>query len=352
MSFKSKINQIRRTVTKALTASFVGSPSSRLGKAEGCPQIRRVLINRPNHRLGNMLLVTPLVQEITSTYPDCRIDLFVRGFLAPVIFENYSQVERSISLPRKPFRELGKYLKVWIDLRKNKYDLVIDAVKGSSSGRISTMIARSDYKYFGDDFSDLADSYPDYVHMAKFPVYNFRSFLSAAGCKPNSGEIPMLDLKLSSSEKENGLRKLAEITKGDSRETIAFFTYATGDKCFSTDWWDEFYQKFYPKYSSRYNLIEILPIENISQLGSKLPSFYSRDIREIGSVMANCRLVVAGDSGMMHLSCASQAPTIGLFSVSSVSMYGPYGNSNCAIDANTAGPDEITERMDQILSRV
>ena len=31
--------------------------------------VKRVLISRPNHRLGNILLLTPLVQEIEKTFP-------------------------------------------------------------------------------------------------------------------------------------------------------------------------------------------------------------------------------------------------------------------------------------------
>ena len=33
-------------------------------------KVKRVLICRPNHRLGNMLLITPLVQEVERTFPN------------------------------------------------------------------------------------------------------------------------------------------------------------------------------------------------------------------------------------------------------------------------------------------
>lgn len=349
MNFKSEINQLRRKFTRSMTLVFVGRSSITLKPGEEKADIKRVLINRPNHRLGNILMLTPLVQEIIAVFPDVKIDLFVRGNLAPIIFENYEQVDKTIKLPRKPFKELIKYLKVWIDLRKNKYDLVIDAVKGSSSGRISTSMARSRFRYFGDDFEDLAQKLPDYQHMAKCPVYNFRQFLTLVNHKSNSGEIPPLNLKLSDAEKENGKIVLNEVTKGDERETLAFFTYATGPKIYSQEWWDEFYRKFYPKYKDKFNLIEILPVENTSQLNHKLPAYYSKDIREIAAVMSNCKLIVAADSGMMHLSCASLTPTIGLFSVTSISMYEPYGNSNSFIDTRQQTHDDIIERMEQII---
>lgn len=353
MSFKSNINQFRRVVTKSLTKGIVNKNKlSEIQNGKTGFELKRVLISRPNHRLGNTLMITPLVKEIIRLYPNCKIDLFVKGKPASLIFENYPQIDKIIELPRKPFKELGKYLRVWLSLRKNKYDLVIDVVKGSSSGRISTLFAKSDFKYSGDDFEELEKKYPDYIHMAKTPVYNFRHFLEMMGKKEIEAEMPVLDIRLSPDEIKKGKGILNSVTNHPENKTLAFFTYATGEKCFSVEWWNDFYNKFYPRYKDRFNLIEILPVENISQLERKLPTYYSKDVREIASVMANCKLVVAGDSGMMHLSSSSLAPTIGLFSVSSLPMYETYGNYNVSIDTNTQTQDEIIRQIDLILSRL
>jgi ADP-heptose:LPS heptosyltransferase len=47
--------------------------------------VEKILICRPNPRLGNQLLITPLVQDVIAT--DCEIDLFVNGGLAPIILK-------------------------------------------------------------------------------------------------------------------------------------------------------------------------------------------------------------------------------------------------------------------------
>lgn len=349
MSFKSKVNVYRRKLTHSLTFGLGKNSPQTMQKKAHLFKMKRVLISRPNHRLGNMLMVTPLVEEICENYPDCTIDLFVKGKIAPIIFQNYPQINQIIELPKKPFKEFGKYLAVWIKLRRKKYDLVINVEKGSSSGRISALIARSEFKFFGDDFEGLTEKYSDYEHMAKFPVYNFRQFLRVLNQKVEEREVPKLSLRLDKKEIAEGKIKLDEITKDTKRETIAFFTYATGTKCFPVEWWDEFYQKFYPKYSKEFNLIEILPVENISQLDNKLPAFYSKDIREIASVMENCKLLLAADSGMMHLGCASQVPTIGLFSVSNSKMYAPYGGQNTVLDMNKQTQEDIIRQMDKII---
>ena len=38
--------------------------------------------------------------------------------------------------------------------------------------------------------------------------------------------------------------------------------------------------------------IEVLPVQNVSQLHYAIPSFYSKDVREIGSLIANTDLFI------------------------------------------------------------
>ena len=314
-------------------------------------EIKRVLISRPNHRLGNMLLITPLVQEIGNTFPNCTIDLFVKGKITPIIFQNYPQVKNIIELPKKPLKEFKEYLSVWFSLKRTKYDLVINVEKGSSSGRISTILPQADFKFYGDDFAELIKKHPDFGHISKYPVYNFRRFLEVLYQKPLQGDVPVLDIKLTDAEKEQGKNDLLKTTQNSTRKTIAFFTYATGAKCYSVEWWQTFYDLFYPKYKDDYNLIEILPVENISQLEQKLPTFYSKDIRQIAALMANCEVIVAADSGMMHLSSAALTPTIGLFSVTNTDIYAPYGNGSTYVDTNFQSHTDIIKEIDRILQQ-
>lgn len=351
MSLKSTANKVRRKVMHFLTHNIGKKSVAEMQKKAEHFSVKRVLISRPNHRLGNMLLITPLVQEVARTFPDCQIDLFVKGKITPIVFENYSQVHKIIELPKKPLKEFLNYIKVWISLKSKRYDLVINVEKGSSSGRISTILAPADFKFYGDDFEELKGKFNDLSHIAKYPVYNFRRFLEVLNQQPLQGEVPVLDLKLTAEEKSKGKEELDQITQNPNKKTIAFFAFATGAKCYSTEWWDDFYQLFHPKFNNDFNLIEILPVENISQLERKLPTYYSKDIREIASLMSNCELIVASDSGMMHLSSAALTPTIGLFSVTSPQVYTPYGNFSTYVDTNLQTQNEIIEAMQTILDK-
>ncbi len=327
-----------RKLTRNIGTTKINPGVLKKGKFE----VKRILISRPNGRLGNLLLITPMLQEIEETFPGCKIDLFIKGNLAPILFKNYPNVDRIIKLPGKPFKELFKYSLVWASLKKSRYDIVINVVNSSSSGRLSTKFAGSKLKHFGDVSEEIKLTYKDWEHMAKYSVYNFREFLDKLGIKENNPDkpVPPLNLRLDTDELETGKKKLEEIVQ-NNRKTIAIFTYATGAKCYAPEWWNPFYERLKAEYEPEYNIIEILPVENVSQIGFKAPTYYSRDIREIGGVMANCAVFIGADSGMMHLASASHVPTAGLFSCTKIESYEPYNEGSIAIDTNKNDIDSM-----------
>lgn len=332
MKIPLEINVFRRYVMKILTR-YIGRSSIQHNNLQPY-RINKILISRPNHRLGNLLLITPLVQEVIQVFPGCSIDLFVGGNAATDIFRNYKNVETIIQLPGKPFGNLLKYIRGWLTLRLRSYDLVINACEGSSSGRLSTVFARSKFNFFGETDNCYKLAYPDYGHHAKYPVYNFRGFLMRLGYEQgkNESQIPSLDLKLCAQEIAEGEKILDAIVQNNNL-TISLFTNATGDKCYSDQWWDKFYNGL-AEYFPDYNFIEILPVENISRLDSQIPSFYSKKIREMGALIANTSLFISADCGVMHLASAVGTPTIGLFSVTNEHTYAPYNKHSLAINTH------------------
>lgn len=347
MSFLRKVNVFRKIVTKGLTKNIGSTHKIQHLDLTQKVEIKRVLISRPNHRLGNLLLITPLVQEVINTFPECKIDLFVKGGLAPIVFKNYSNINYIIELPKKPFKNIIDYFQVWIKIKKQKYDIVINVDKGSSSGRLSAKFADAKYKFFGAADEELQNKYDDYGHIAKYPVYEFRSFLTKLGFPNNESPVPSLDLKLSISEIAEGQKIVSDLVT-NHKKTISIFTFATADKCYSESWWEEFYQLLKNEYPS-YNIIEVLPVENISQIGFKAPTFYSKDIREIGSVIANTVLFIGADSGIMHLASSAQTPTIGLFSRDNLKTYEPYNNNSVAINTNNGTKEEWIKIINSVL---
>lgn len=347
MKVPKVINNVRRRVMHSITKNVGKSYSDPIIDTSKTLNIKKVLIIRPNHRLGNQLLLTPIVQEVINTFPDCKIDLFVKGGVANPVFQNYKEINKIIQLPKKPFNQLFKYAMDWVSIKRTHYDLVINGDKDSSSGRLLTQISKATFKVFGDVHEDIQAKYSDYKHISKYPIYNLRRYLVKLGFNENTNSLPLLDIKLDTKEIAKGKKILDNIIQND-KKTICIYTNATGDKCYSENWWKTFYSRLLKEYPN-YNIIEMLPIENISKINFKAPNFYSKDIREMGAIIKNTAIFIAADNGVMHLASASLTPTVGFFSITDTNVYEPYGNGSVALNTNNSNIEDWVQAINKIL---
>ena len=337
MNPKGRINYLRRKITRFFSKILVSNKLSEDEFSQNITQVKKVLVTRPNHRLGNNLLLTPLISEISEIFPNAEIHIFTKGGLAEVVFENYKNVTRLIKLPRKPFKNLIEYFSCWFSILSQKYDISINANRVSFSGKLAIKFSRSNYKFY-NILNENLEYIDDYSHNAKNPVYNLR-FQIKNKIDRSEITIPKLDIKLRDYEIKNGEKLLKSMFR-NQKPTISIFTFATGDKCYSKDWWKELYSKI-KNFENDFNILEILPAENVSQIDFAAKSYYSRDIREIASVMSNVKIFIGADSGMMHLAHASNVSTIGLFKVTEPEFYGVYGDNNISVDTNIINSDNI-----------
>lgn len=351
-SFKKlfkKTDSFRRKATQKLVKGLVFSNRRKNCDPINKDDIKRILICRPNHRLGNQLLITPLIEEVNSIFPNAKIDLFLKGNLGKAIFENYPSVDRLILLPKKHFKQLFRYLSCWIHLKSRKYNLVINADLNSSSGRLATLISKSKYCLFEEEILDQKSLPLDYNHFAKKTVYQLREYLEKKGMQISKNEIQPLAINLNTEETANGGTLLKQINQ-NNKPTIGIYTYATSDKCYSPELWLVFYEALKKKYESDYNIIEILPVENISQINFIASHFNSKNIRELASIISKITVFISADCGIMHLASASKTPVIGLFKFNNLEKYRPYANSSIGLLTEDLNPEYVFKEIDSILS--
>ncbi|WP_050759313.1 glycosyltransferase family 9 protein [Leeuwenhoekiella blandensis] len=324
-----------------LTGSFRNS--KRINLLESLPRDSeiKVLITRPNHRLGNQLLITPLIQEINKQFPNCKIHLIVNGNLSYILLSNYHCVETIFNLPKKPFNNIIDYLKKSISLISNQYDIAIVGCEDSNSSKIFVKLSRAKFKIYNSGTTKL--NRPE--HIAKIPIYNLRKFLGPSDYLTD--RYPKLSIKLSRQEIEKGNQRIKALFNSN-KKTICIFTFATGNKCLSKKWWLKFYKELKTEFTD-FNVLEILPNENVSQINYESVHFYSNNLREIASVIENSVVFIGADSGIMHLSSSTNTTTFGLFNVTDPKTYGPYGGNNIPLDTNSVKLSEIIERIKEAI---
>ena len=307
--------------------------------------IHRVLICRPNHRLGNAVLISPLLAEVEALYPGAEIDLVSGGEAARMLFANRFQVRQVFCLPRKIARHVWQTIALVLQLRRNPYDLAIDACHGSQSGRLLLGVVRARFKLGFPDPRGNADSlwhslsWPD--HLAHRSVFLLRTAYAGKVDRP----CEMLNLRLTNDEQQQAGKALGAVLGGMQQPAagspvVGIFANATGAKRYGGTWWKEFVDTL---LASQPNvlIVDVVAEHGQTQLGGEFASYYTRDLRRLASMIANMDGFISADCGVMHLAVASGTPTIGLFSVTSSSKYRPYGRCNTAIDTGSMNAAQV-----------
>jgi len=338
LSFK-----LRRKFTKLITAPFSknGFKNRKLSFNTVNP---KVLIVRPNHRLGNQLMLSPLIQELEQQFPNVEIDLFVKGGLCYILYAENKSIKNIISLPKKHFNELLKYINSWFKIINQRYDLVINISPSSSSGKLATRLTKANFKIYSIPENVSLES----KHMALIPVELFRKAMKIWGVPVSDTPFPNMELRLSEIELQKGKQKLLDFTN-QPEKTIAIYTFATGAKCKDHTWWVPFYEKLIKQFPE-YTIIEILPVENVSQINFAAPNYYSKDLREIAAATSQVALWIGTDSGMMHVAAATPTTVIGLFSVTDPEIYGPYRKGSLSVNIDKVSQDFILDKIEDVLS--
>ena len=339
MNPKKLINTIKRKAFRYLTGSFKNKTGKTISNNDA---IKRILICRPNHRLENLLLLSPLVQELESTFPNSKIDLLVNQSCATQLYQNYDTVNQLIEFPQKLFKNPIKYIRTLVRFRSKKYDLAINAVKNSFSGRLFTRISNAKFKFVGDIDADKKE-----IHRAKQVIYTLREFLPNIGVKANDAIPASLDLRLANDELIHGGGLVYDILQ-NAQPIICLYTHANGKECYTERWWLNLYehlQKAFPEV----NILEMFPKENVSKIGFRVPVLNFIDIRELAAMIASTDVFIGSDIGVLHLASSALTPTIGLFSVTYTENHKPYNDSSISVNTNEVEIDALIVLIEKAL---
>lgn len=305
--------------------------------------IHRVLVLRPNHRLGNMLLVTPLIAELERLYPGAEVDILGAGQAPAAIFAHFATVRSVFALHHRIVRHLPATFGLLRTLRRTRYDLIVDAGTGSSSGRILLALLHGRFKVAGhDDKAHAATGRP--AHLAWRAVHLLRRAYAGNA----ASDWPAMDIRLDDTERARGVAMLQRLLSGSAAQgtgkVVALFANATGRKRYDETWWQRFIDALQAGEPDL-RFIEVVAAHAQSQLGSRLPTFYSSDLRKMAALIDATDLFISADCGVMHLAATTGTKTIGLFSVTDRDKYSPYGRGNVSLDTSHGDPAEAAQRV-------
>ena len=333
---------------------------ARAASLQASGPVRRIVVLRPNHRIGNTLLLTPLMQELEARFPAATVELVTAGGAARPVFARYPRVDALHSFPGKSYRHPLAVVRMLLRLRDPVYDLAIDPTLRSRAGRFLLRFVRArrrvGYAWGAATpdsvLTDAVDPAGAPAHHAEVPLYLLRSALRAPGDANDADARLPLDLRLSNEERAEGARQLAAALGGVEpgvRPVVGLYAHATGAKCFPREWWAALIRSLQAQ-APWLQLMEFLPEDGQSRLGDEVRGTYTPALRMLGAKLAATSLFVIADGGILHLADAAGAHVLGLFRTTSPAQYAPRRPGSQALQDVDGAPGSVATRVVELLA--
>jgi len=348
ISLRAQIRkQLRTVLNRSLALLF---PAAASGQSLPREQLHRILVVRTNHRIGNLLFLTPLLRALHTLLPGCQIDLVISLPAASVLLQPLPGIGQIFVLPKSAFTSVPVIVRLLRQLSTNHYDLIIEPNGKSASGRLVAALIKSRWKlgfYIAGSWSPLTHwvALPREIqHEASRPL----QLLQAISGNEQYPAPATLELALSDEEKQNGVRYLQHslahcpgYDKGDFL-ILGLFRLARRDKRIADSWWLNLVQEL-RSIAPSICILEIVSPDEPTALLDGGPTIQLSDLRQLAAVMSQLDGFISADTGPMHLASAANTPTIAFFNSTTADIYGPVGNNDLALEQHKLSVPALAE---------
>ncbi|GIW40889.1 MAG: ADP-heptose--LPS heptosyltransferase [Candidatus Binatia bacterium] len=308
--------------------SAVLPPGDRF-RPEEIEGVSRVLLVRPNFRIGNVLLATPLIPALRERFPGAELDCLCGDTAAPLL-EGLG-VDRIFVLSRRAVLRPWEFVRLFRELRRRRYDVTVDAGGGSFSGSLYAYLVGARYRVGSTRTSSRLVNVPLFLDGAGHAYDGSRAI--ARGLGVSAPRRPLYRVR--PTEKEEARRILGTLGLGRDTPFLGVFVGGHKRKRFPAGRWMEHLDAMGreglpvvvflgPEEEWLEGLVRSLGRPSIRVL-RPLP------LRLFAAVLAEASLVVSPDSGPLHLAAAVEVPTIAILRDVRSLLYCPRGSDDRAL---------------------
>lgn len=283
--------------------------------------------------IGDVVLSTAVLPSLRNGYPGSEIHFLVDDSGRDVLIGNPC-VDQILTPPYSRKVHLGKKMKQWEAfqflrmIRKNKYDLVFDLFGNPRSAFLTWVTAapmRVGFAFRSRKYAYNHRIVPrgDRIHEVEFNL----DALRAVG-------LPIVDAFprfYYSDEDKNIINQW--IVKQDLESTFLIGMHCWGG-WEAKRWGLDRFAALSDRLSKiREAEIVLLWGPGEREYAEKIKSMtHSRvliapetSLKQLGALLSRCQIVIANDSGPMHISAAVGTPTVGIFGPTQWKLQGPFG---------------------------
>jgi len=354
------MRKIEKAVTRALFAFLRLFIHVRKVGSVPRASVRDILVIRQHNQLGDMLCAVPLLRALRATYPAARISLLARPLNGDVL-RGAAYLDEVIVYDKSDF--FRSPAAVWSfarDLKKRRFDLVIVPSTVSMSvtsdllaffsgarrrigpGRLNGKRNISGFLY--NVAADLDWRQDTSAHQTQRNI----DVASILVLEPVSHE---LEIALSEDEIRKG-RQTLDKRRGKRELVIGFHPGAAK----VPNRWDALrFAEIANRCAEIYGAYIVITAgpdddEPLREMLLNCPNDHlllrNEPIRFVASVIRNCDVFVANDTGMMHVAAGAGAPVLSIFGPTDPLQWAPQGRRHKFIlgrggDPNTISADKV-----------
>lgn len=301
----------------------IKSKTKRMSKIK-TDEIKKILCIKPRG-IGDIVLSTIVLENLKEHFPDSEIHYLTEEF-AKLSVANNPHVAKVLT-----YKKLDFILSVIHKVRKEKYDIVFDFWSNPKTAQI-TFLSGAKYR-IGFGYRGRKYAYNIKANAGRGEGHSAEHNLELL--KAISIAIKTKNIYFAPGEDAN--------QKADNyfKETFAENDFVIGiipsggwpSKRCDAEKWIEFCEKIYSRYKNKFLILWGPGDENdatriYSALKPNSVLAPQTDIGEMAGLISKCNLIIANDSGPMHIAAAMNVPTIGIFGPTNPKKHGPYSTKS------------------------
>jgi len=313
-------------------------------------RVKKILVIKLRHH-GDVLLTSPVFSNLQAAIPQAEIHAMVYKDTVPML-EGHPAIQKFLSYDRgwKKLGFFGKMLKelaLLKEVRKEKYDLVINLTEGDR-GAIAAFVSGAKICVGidpeGKGFRGKRKIYSHLVKNCKTPRHTVEKNLDALrriGIFPTPEERDLFfSFPAESIKRVHQLLEENGLSPQDSRGYFLLHPVSRWKfKCWPTSLVAKLIQDLHQRgekivISASPDASELQMVDEILTLVPEVPVLNlagKTSLKELGALIEMSRCLVCVDSVPLHMSSALKTPTVVLFGPTSEINWGPWQNQKARV---------------------
>ncbi len=297
--------------------------------------VQRLLVRTPNW-VGDAVMSLPALEALRARFPRAEIVLLSKPWVSEIYWHHPAVNRQIVYKPNSEHRGPWGFAKLIRELRAERFDAALlfpNSFQAASIAWLARIPLRIGYARDGRSFMLHDAIEPPLTAAYGHQVYYYLQLLFRAGMIDKPQPVEEIRLRLTEVDENWAAKKLDVLGLSGPRFLVGLAPGAAFGP--AKRWLPERFGELADRVIGALNADVLIfgsaaerPLaEGIASTMKHTPAIAAGEtsLRQLLALMARCRLIVANDSGPMHLAAALGVPLVAIFGSTDERATGPVG---------------------------